>query len=85
MNCTIIAPINRNLKKTGCNRIRSWCLLQQGNIMLLADLQGICVPQAGLDFADMGAADEQHAKTGLTDTAADGQGQFVCQQHLVEG
>ena len=33
----------------------------------------------------MGAAHHQHGQTALADTAADGQGQLVIQQHLVEG
>ena len=38
-----------------------------------------------LDLADVGLAQQEHGQAGLADAAADGQGQLVVQQHLVEG
>ena len=59
--------------------------LQQPDTGLFAGSNGIVIPDAGLDFADMGAAHHQHTQTGLTDTATHGQGQLAVQQCLVEG
>ena len=42
------------------------------------------VPDTGLNLADVGAAHHQHTQSALTDTAADGQGQFIVKEHLVE-
>ena len=50
---------------------------QQRNAGLAAFFHGFVVPEAALDFADVGAADHQHAQAGLADAAADGQGQLV--------
>ena len=33
-------------------------------------------PDAGLDLSDVGAVQQKHAQTGLSDTAADGVGKF---------
>ena len=52
-------------------------MLQQGNACLLAGRYRFGIPDAGLHFADVGTAHHQHGKPGLSDTAADGQGQFV--------
>ena len=59
-------------------------ILQQTDTGLFAGLNRFVIPDAGLNFADMGAAHHQHGKSGLADTAADGQGQFSTQQHLME-
>ena len=59
--------------------------LQQRNPGLCAGFQGFFVPDAGLYLANVGAAQHQHGKTALADAAADGQGQLVVQEHLVEG
>ena len=50
---------------------------QQPDACLGAGFHGLVIPDAGLDFTDMGAAHHQHTKAALSDTAADGQGQFV--------
>ena len=46
---------------------------------------GVLVPQARLYLADVCAADHQHAQAGLADAAADREGEFSFEQHLVEG
>ena len=51
----------------------------------LAQFAGGCVPNAGLHFANVGAAQQQHAQTALADAAADGVGQLTVQHGLVEG
>ena len=60
-------------------------LLQQPDPGFFAGVYRCLIPDAGLDLADVAAAHHQHGKTALTDTAADGQGQLVVQQHLMEG
>ena len=52
---------------------------------MFAGFHGLVVPYAGLYFANVGTFHHQHAESGLTDTAADGEGQQIVQQHLVEG
>ena len=42
-------------------------------------------PDAALDFADVGFAQEEHAEAALADAAADGAGEFSGEQALVEG
>ena len=69
--------LNRTL---GCG----FCL-QKSDTGLFAGFNGSMIPDAGLDFADMGAAHHQHSQTALTNTTTDGQGKFVLQEHLVEG
>ena len=59
--------------------------LQQTNTGFFADGHGFLIPDTGLHLTDVAAAHHQHAKTALADTAADGQGQFIIQKHLVEG
>ena len=59
--------------------------LQQSDACLFAGFYGVMIPDTGLNLADMGAAHHQHSQTALADTAADGQGQLVIQQHPVEG
>ena len=46
---------------------------------------GGCVPDAGLHFANVGAAQQQHAQAALADAAADGVRQLTVQYGLVEG
>ena len=58
--------------------------LQQPDSRLLTGLHRLGVPDAGLHLADVGAAQHQHTQPGLADAAADGQGQFPVQQHLME-
>lgn len=41
-------------------------------------------PDGGLHFADVGFAKEEHAEAALSDTSADGEGQAVFKQRLVE-
>ena len=57
--------------------------LQQCNTCCLTGINGFLIPDGGLYFTDVGFAQQQHAQTGLTDTAADGAGQFAFQQHFV--
>ena len=45
--------------------------------VFFADLQGLLIPQAGLHLANVGAADQQHTKTALSNATADGQGQLA--------
>ena len=59
--------------------------LQQGDPSLCTGRAGGFVPDACLYFADVGAAQQQHAQTALADAAADGVGQFAVQHSLVEG
>ena len=59
--------------------------LQQGNAGFGAGLDGLFIPNAGLHLADVAAAQHQHCQPGLTDAAADGQRQFVIEEHLMEG
>ena len=59
-------------------------LLKERHSCFRADSYRLFVPNAGLDFADMGAAHHQHTKPGLANTTANGQWQFTVQQHLVE-
>ncbi len=59
--------------------------LQQGDPGLCAGRAGGFVPDACLYFADVGAAQQQHAQTALADAAADGVGQLTVQHCLVEG
>ena len=59
--------------------------LQQGDPGLGAGRAGGFVPDACLYFADVGAAQQQHAQTALADAAADGVGQLTVQHCLVEG
>ena len=58
--------------------------LQQGDPGLCAGRAGGFVPDACLYFADVGAAQQQHAQTALADAAADGVGQLTVQHCLVE-
>ena len=58
--------------------------LQQADSRFSTGFYGFMIPDAGLDFADVGAAHHEHAEAGLADTATDGQGQFVVQEHLME-
>ena len=57
--------------------------LQQGNPGLCAGRAGGFVPDACLYFADVGAAQQQHAQTALADAAADGVGQLTAQPAMV--
>ena len=52
-------------------------LLQQGNVLLREDADGLVVPEGGLNLADVSLAEQKHAQTGLTDAAADGKGQLA--------
>lgn len=51
--------------------------LQKRNVVFGADAYGVLVPETGLDFADVGTANQQHTQARLTDTAADSQGQLT--------
>ena len=59
--------------------------LQQRNPRFLTSALGLFVPDAALDFADVGAAQEEHTQTALADAAADGVGELAVEQFLVEG
>ena len=56
---------------------RDACCLASGNCFT--------VPDACLNFADMCAAHHKHAKTRLTYTATDGEGEFATKERFVEG
>ena len=58
--------------------------LQQCDAGFFTGAQSLLVPQADLYLADMTRTKQQHAQTGLTDAAADGQRQLPRQQHPVE-
>ncbi len=58
-------------------RFKTHYPLQQSDAGFFASFNGLGVPDAGLDFTDMGAAHHQHTQPGLTDTAANGQRQFI--------
>ena len=45
---------------------------------------GSVVPQAGLDFPDVRATEQEHAQTGLADATADGVGKLAVEQQAVE-
>ena len=60
-------------------------MLQQNDPGVLAGVDGFIVPGGDLDLADVGLAQQEHGQAGLADAAADGQGQLVGQEHLVEG
>ena len=62
-----------------------FCVLQQPDAGLFTFLNGILIPDGGLDLTDVAAAHHQHTQAALANTAADGQRQLVLQQHLVEG
>ena len=49
-------------------------VLQQSDTCLFTALLGLFVPDARLYLADVGASHHQHTESGLTDTAADGEG-----------
>ena len=51
----------------------------------LAKVHRFFVPNTGLYFADVRAADEQHAKPRLADAAAHRKRHFAREQRLVEG
>ncbi len=52
-------------------------VLQQPDPGLFAGLYGSVIPDAGLNLANVGAAQHQHGKSALADAAADGQGQLT--------
>lgn len=58
--------------------------LEQGYVLLLHSLNHRVRPQAALHLADVALSQEEHAKPGLADAAADGQGQFSRDQPTVE-
>ena len=60
-------------------------VLEEADAGVFAGGEGLVVPDAGLDFANVGTAHHQQTQTGLTDTTADGQRQFAVQKHLMEG
>ena len=53
--------------------------------MLTAGIDHLGRPVRGLHFTDVCLSQKEHAKTGLTDTAADCEREFIIQKHLVEG
>ena len=75
IGCNIEDSLNTN-KKPRCEST-SVLILQQRNVVFLTDFQSVIIPQAGLHFANVGAANEQHTKTALSNATADGQGQLA--------
>ena len=72
--------ILRNLGKNAENR-EPWLpvcelslYLEQPDTGIGTGFHGIVIPDAGLDFTDVGAAHHEHAQARLANTAADGQG-----------
>ena len=61
------------------------CHLQQYDVFSGALLAHFLRPQADLDLADVGFAQQEHTQTALTDAAAHAQGQSAVQDALVEG
>ena len=57
---------------------------EQNDPRVLAGVQGVLVPDAGLDLADVGPAQQVHAQPGLADAAADGEGELAGEEELVE-
>ena len=62
-----------------------WTDSQQNDAGVMAGLDGLVVPGGYLDLSNVGLAQQEHGQTGLADTAADGEGELVLQQQLVEG
>ena len=69
-----ITDIPKNKQKENLLRKVLLHFLQQPNSGFFTGFDGSPVPNAGLDFADMGTAHHQHTQPGLPDTAADSQG-----------
>ena len=57
---------------------------KKGDVLLTARFAHRVRPDAAGNFADMGTAEEEHAETGLADTATHGLGQFAGQELAVE-
>ena len=72
-------------KKPLANFCRGQIGLKKYDAVFFADALGVVVPEGNLHLADVRLAQKQHGQTGLTDTAAHGQGQFTLQQLTVEG
>ena len=81
----VTAYADKAKKEQRHGRVPLWCKLKKADASLFAGFHGLMIPNAGLDFANVGAAHHQHGKAGLADTAADGQGQCVVQKPLGEG
>ena len=62
-----------------------WTDSQQNDAGVMAGLDGLVVPGGYLDLSNVGLAQQEHGQTGLADAAADGEGELVLQQQLVEG
>ena len=62
-----------------------WTDSQQNDAGVMAGLDGLVVPGGHLDLSNVGLAQQEHGQTGLADAAADGEGELVLQQQLVEG
>ena len=58
--------------------------LQQVDVVLPAGADHGVGPEAGLDFADVGLAQEIHAEAGLADAAADGERHLIPEQPLCQ-
>ena len=59
-------------------------LLQQVHSRFFTDCHCIFIPQAGLDFADVSTAEDEHAQSGLADAAADCERKLPGKEFLVE-
>ena len=70
-------------RESACALPRFIFWLQQNNLVFFTDFSHILRPQACLYLADMGAVSQQHAETGLSDTAADGVRKLAVKQHLM--
>ena len=60
-------------------------ILYQGDAGVAALTDHFVGPDAALNLADVGFAEEVHAEAALADAAADGAGEFAGEQALVEG
>ena len=62
----------------------SGTLLQERYAGFCAAAQGFFIPYTGLNFADMGGTEDQHAQTALADSSADGIRKLSGEQCFVE-
>ena len=60
-------------------------VLQKRDVGLFTGCDDVFGPNGAVHFSDMGLSEEEHADTGLTDTAADGEGERLVQNGLLEG
>ena len=58
-------------------RCFEFVVLQQNYAVFFAGLSGVVIPEGNLYFSDMGFAKEKHGESGLSDTAAHGEGKLA--------